>query len=436
MLSSYVKTLRNEIVSNFGIYESLDDFKFIFASKLDRDIKLNYSLVYEKMFGTKKNYEKYAAAAFKRFYGNSDGLITNAFTEILKGNFDGIKSRSPESLSVLKTLLDVIDIISNSSASNIISSVRDADSEFNKIQQVLSKLTGIFKKEEADKFKIISSIVEYFRNRGIKLFSPLINKYREISESSIDFAEAKKANKKAVDDLFKIFNDKENEYVSTIDELNGLGSSLLGRDIKKITELVHDQVSDEDIDEYTSLIVFYCRHFDSLVDLANDDLGDIIEEYSSIDDSRIIDNRKMIKSSFGDDSIISEKFVNSKEYLFACNVHGRYEDILKFIDSNKIKIFTVLLIETNAIKSLSSNKSLAFLITSLNGDLDDAIDNYGELPDLEIKNIGDDKAVYLLGTTTNNDSGREYAMIVYLSILAVTHGFDAKKLPFVQKFTM
>ena len=108
--------------------------------------------------------------------------------------------------------------------------------------------------------------------------------------------------------------------------------------------------------------------------------------------------------------------------------------IIKFIEDEGIKVFSVLMILPPAENSVKDNPSLRFLITSLSGDLDDAIDEFGKKPYLEIKKIGSSDAIQLIGTNSNTEEGKNHAMMMYLSILAVLHGFDANKLPFVQKF--
>jgi len=141
-----------------------------------------------------------------------------------------------------------------------------------------------------------------------------------------------------------------------------------------------------------------------------------------------------VESIFGDQSIVHERMLSSKEYMIAVSYLGRYEPVIKFIEDEDIKVFSVLMILPQTEKSVKDNPSLRFLITALSGDFDEAIDEFGKKPILEIKKIGSADSIQLIGTNQNTDEGKNHAMMMYLSILAVLHGFDANKLPFVQKF--
>jgi hypothetical protein len=434
MLSNYIQMLRNEIVSNFGIYEAVNEFKFIFSIKADKDLKVDFSSIYERMFGSKKNYDKYSLAALHKFYGGVDDGVKQALLAILSGDFEGVKSRNTDAIKILSILSDVVDIIERGRSKEIIESVRDAENEFNNLRVVLSKLTGAFKKEDSDKFKVITKLYSYFKNKNSSIFNPLVKKYEEIAKSEIDYNEAIKVNKNGVNSILELFNSREADYTETINELSSLSPKLFGKDVSSLKELITDQISDAEIDNYKPLISFYLQHLDSLVDLAKEDLPNIILDYSALDDNKIEETKTVIKSAFGEDSIVHERILGSKEYLFAISFAGRYEPILKFIEDNKLKVFTVLMVLPPVDPPVTSNPSLRFLITSLSGDMDDAIDEFGRKPNLDVRKLGNSDALYLIGTGSNTEAGKEHAMMIYLSTLAVIHGFDAKKLPFVQKF--
>lgn len=434
MLNNYLSTLKNEITSNFGIYDGVNDFRFIFKVKLDKPIDVNYSEIYEKMFGNRSQHTQYSIPAFAKFYGVSGEEIKTSLANVLSGDFTGIKSRDQNSLKVLKVLSSIVDIIEKEDSLRIISSVRDAESEFNNLRMVLTKLTGEFKKEDADRFKVITSIYEKFKDKPVKIFLPLVQTYSELSEKGLEYSEAKKINKKLVSKLLDIFNSNETVFVETISELQSISPKLFGKSMAQINDLLSDRVSDDEIDNYKPLISFYLQHIDSLVELAKTPLSTIVNQYTSIDDDRIQELKNNISTVFGSDVIVDERLIDAKTYMFAISYGGRYEPIIKFIEDNDIKIFTVLMILPETEIPIKDNPSLRFLITALSDDIDDAIDELGRKPSLDIKQIGQYEAIQLIGTGSNNQDGKDYAMIMYLSILAVTHGFDAKKLPFVQKF--
>jgi len=434
MLNNYTSTLKNEIVSNFGIYKGENEFKFIFTFKSSKELKVDYGAIYEKMFGSKKNYTHYSIVALNRFYGNVNDGLKKAMTDILSGNFEGVKSRDPDAIKVITVLSEIVDIIDRGNSREIISSVRDADSEFNNLKLVLNKLAGLFAKEDSDRFTVISKLYSYFKNKNSKQFNPLVKKYAEISETPTTFENATKTNKKATTALIEMFNTNEADYSATIEELLSLSPSLFGKDVSEIKELMSDQIGDAEIDNYKPLISFYAQHLDSLVDLAKEDLATIVTQYSALEDKNVASMRESTIGEFGEHSIVHERIRGSREYLFAVSFLGRYEKILKFIEDNELKVFTVLMVLPEVDPPINTNPSLAFLLTAFSEDIDEAIDEYGKKPNLDTRKLGNNTAVYLLGTASNDDKGKEHAMMTYLSILAVIHGFDATKLPFVQKF--
>jgi hypothetical protein len=434
MLNNYIKTLKNEITSNFGIYEGVNEFKFLFSIKLKDSIDINYSEIYEKMFGSRAQHLQYALPALNKFYGSAGDSIKKALSDILQGDFTGIKSRDADAIKVLKVLAEITDIIEKGDTLKIIASVRDAENEFNNLRMVLSKLTGEFKKEDADRFKVISAIYDHFKDRPVKIFNPLIQAYSTLGKDKLTYEEAIKINKKAVKKILELFNSNEAVYVETIAELNSLSPKLFGKSMAVINDLLADRVSDEDIDNYKPLLSFYFQRLDSLVELATNPISDVVNQYRSIEDKEIAEVKSKVETLFGDQSIVHERMLNSKEYMLAVSYLGRYEPIIKFIEDEGIKVFSVLMILPPAENSVKDNPSLRFLITSLSGDLDDAIDEFGKKPYLEIKKIGSSDAIQLIGTNSNTEEGKNHAMMMYLSILAVLHGFDANKLPFVQKF--
>lgn len=434
MLNNYIQTLKNEITSNFGIYEGVNEFKFLFSIKLKDAIDINYSEIYEKMFGNRAQHLQYALPALNRFYGSAGDGIKKALSDILQGDFTGIKSRDADAIKVLKVLAEITDIIEKGDTLKIIASVRDAENEFNNLRMVLSKLTGEFKKEDADRFKVISAIYDHFKDRPVKIFNPLIQAYSTLGKDKLTYEEAIKINKKAVKKILELFNSNEAVYVETIAELNSLSPKLFGKSMAVINDLLTDRVSDEEIDNYKPLITFYLQRLDSLVELAKNPIAEVVNQYLGIEDKKIEEIKAKVSETFGADSIVNERMLKSKEYLIAVSYLGRYEPIIKFIEDNEIKVFSVLMILPETEPSIKDNPSLRFLITALSGDLDDAIDEFGRKPNLEIKKVGSVDAIQLIGTGSNNEAGKDHAMMLYLAILATLHGFDANKLPFVQKF--
>lgn len=434
MLNKYIQTLKNEITSNFGIYEGVNEFKFLFSIKLKDPIDINYSEIYEKMFGNRTQHLQYALPALNKFYGSAGDGIKKALSDILQGDFTGIKSREQDSIKVLKVLSEITDIIEKGGTLQIISSVRDSESEFNDLRMILAKLTGEFKKEDADRFKVISAVYSHFKDRPAKIFTPLIREYAALGKDELTYEEASKINKKSVKKLLDIFNSNEKVYVETISELTKLSPKLFGKSMSSIYDLLSDRVSDEEIDNYKPLLSFYLQRLDSLVELATSSLAEIVNQYRSIEDKEIAEIKSKVESIFGDQSIVHERMLSSKEYMIAVSYLGRYEPVIKFIEDEDIKVFSVLMILPQTEKSVKDNPSLRFLITALSGDFDEAIDEFGKKPILEIKKIGSADSIQLIGTNQNTDEGKNHAMMMYLSILAVLHGFDANKLPFVQKF--
>jgi hypothetical protein len=434
MLNKYIQTLKNEITSNFGIYEGVNEFKFLFSIKLKDPIDINYSEIYEKMFGNRTQHLQYALPALNKFYGSAGDGIKKALSDILQGDFTGIKSREQDSIKVLKVLSEITDIIEKGGTLQIISSVRDSESEFNDLRMILAKLTGEFKKEDADRFKVISAVYSHFKDRPAKIFTPLIREYAALGKDELTYEEASKINKKSVKKLLDIFNANEKVYVETISELTKLSPKLFGKSMSSIYDLLSDRVSDEEIDNYKPLLSFYLQRLDSLVELATSSLAEIVNQYRSIEDKEIAEIKSKVESIFGDQSIVHERMLSSKEYMIAVSYLGRYEPVIKFIEDEDIKVFSVLMILPQTEKSVKDNPSLRFLITALSGDFDEAIDEFGKKPILEIKKIGSADSIQLIGTNQNTDEGKNHAMMMYLSILAVLHGFDANKLPFVQKF--
>lgn len=434
MLNNYIQTLKNEITSNFGIYEGENEFKFLFSIKLKDAIDINYGEIYEKMFGSRSQHFQYALPALNKFYGSAGENIKKALSDILQGDFNGIKSRDPDAIKVLKVLAEIADIVEKGDTLQIISSVRDAENEFNNLRMVLAKLTGEFKKEDSDRFKVISAIYDHFKDRPVKIFNPLIQAYSTLGKDKLTYEEAIKINKKTVKKILELFNANEAVYIETISELNSLSPKLFGKNMSVINDLLSDRVSDEEIDNYKPLLSFYFQRLDSLVELATNPLSDVVNQYRSIEDNEIADIKTKVENLFGGQSIVHERMLNSKEYMIAVSYLGRYEPIIKFIEEEGIKVFSVLMILPATEKNVKDNPSLRFLITSLSGDLDDAIDEFGKKPQLNIKKIGSSDAIQLIGTNSNTEEGKNHAMMMYLSILAVLHGFDANKLPFVQKF--
>lgn len=435
MLSNYLITLKNEITSNFGVYDGINEFKVLLSIKLDKSIEVNYSEIYEKLFGSRDEHAKYAIPALSRFYGSVNNEVKVALQDILNGSFDGVKSRDPNSIKVIRILSELVDIIETSQNLEIISSVRNSESEFNDLRMVLSKLTGEFKKEDSDRFKIISLLFDKFKENPVSIFKPLINLYNQLSsDRSMSYDEAMKSNKKIVRKLLDMFSENESTYVETINEIHSISPKLFGKVMNQIEDLLTDRVSDEEIDNYRPLITFYLQRLDSLVELAKNTMSEIVNSYLGIEDNRIAELKTRINSVFGADSIVHERLLNSKEYLIAISFIGRYEPIIKFIEDEDIKVFSVLMILPEIEHPVQSNPSLRFLITSLSGDVDDAIDEFGRKPNLDIKKVGSSKAIQLIGTGSNTQEGKDHAMMLYLSILATIHGFDANKLPFVQKF--
>jgi len=434
MLNKYIQTLKNEITSNFGIYEGVNEFKFLFSIKLKDPIDINYSEIYEKMFGNRTQHLQYALPALNKFYGSAGDGIKKALSDILQGDFTGIKSREQDSIKVLKVLSEITDIIEKGGTLQIISSVRDSESEFNDLRMILAKLTGEFKKEDADRFKVISAVYSHFKDRPAKIFTPLIREYAALGKDELTYEEASKINKKSVKKLLDIFNANEKVYVETISELTKLSPKLFGKSMSSIYDLLSDRVSDEEIDNYKPLLSFYLQRLDSLVELATSSLAEIVNQYRSIEDKEIAEIKSKVESIFGDQSIVHERMLSSKEYMIAVSYLGRYEPVIKFIEDEDIKVFSVLMILPQTEKSVKDNPSLRFLITALSGDFDEAIDEFGKKPILEIKKIGSADSIQLIGTNRNTDEGKNHAMMMYLSILAVLHDFDANKLPFVQKF--
>ncbi|MFA5404547.1 MAG: hypothetical protein WC358_06400 [Ignavibacteria bacterium] len=397
-------------------------------------IDINYSEIYEKMFGNRTQHLQYALPALNKFYGSAGDGIKKALSDILQGDFTGIKSREQDSIKVLKVLSEITDIIEKGGTLQIISSVRDSESEFNDLRMILAKLTGEFKKEDADRFKVISAVYSHFKDRPAKIFTPLIREYAALGKDELTYEEASKINKKSVKKLLDIFNANEKVYVETISELTKLSPKLFGKSMSSIYDLLSDRVSDEEIDNYKPLLSFYLQRLDSLVELATSSLAEIVNQYRSIEDKEIAEIKSKVESIFGDQSIVHERMLSSKEYMIAVSYLGRYEPVIKFIEDEDIKVFSVLMILPQTEKSVKDNPSLRFLITALSGDFDEAIDEFGKKPILEIKKIGSADSIQLIGTNQNTDEGKNHAMMMYLSILAVLHGFDANKLPFVQKF--
>lgn len=434
MLNNYLNILKNEITSNFGVYDGVNEFKVLFSIKTDKSIAIDYVSIYEKLFGNRGEHSKYALPALSKFYGSVNPEVTQAFSKILEGNFDGVKSRDPNAIKILKILLEIVDIIEKGETLSIISSVRNAEAEFNNLRLVLSKLTGEFKKEDADRFKVISAIYAQFKDKPVSIFKPILSEYAKISQSPVSYDEALKSNKNVAKKLLATFNANESYYVETISELRSMSPKLFSKSISEIDDLLADRVSDQEIDNYKPLITFYLQRLDSLVELAKNPIAEVVNQYLGIEDKKIEDIKAKVSEIFGADSIVNERMLNSREYLIAVSYLGRYEPIIKFIEDNDIKVFSVLMILPETEPSIKDNPSLRFLITALSGDLDDAIDEFGRKPTLEIKKVGSVDAIQLIGTGSNNEAGKDHAMMLYLAILASLHGFDANKLPFVQKF--
>lgn len=431
MLNNYMHTLWNEIVTNFGIYDGQSDFRFIFVMKSDKELGLDYPSIYERMFGDKKHSERYAVAALERFYGKTTPEVVEALRQIIAGDFSGIKNRDENAIKVLRIIAEIVNIVNMGGSRQVILSVRDAEEEFEGIRVILEKLTGAFAKEDSDRFKVISKIHEYFKTRRNKAFNSIVDLYSKLSEKEIDYKSAISKDKKLTNQLIKMFNDNESTYVEMINEFSSLGVNL---NIDSLKEALTDQVSDSEIESYKRTIQFYAKHLDALVELAKYDLNSIATDYAAIDDDSITQMKESVKSTFGEGSLIQEKLVGSNSYMYVVSIRGRYEPILKFIDEHEIRVFTLLMLVPKVENPITSSPSLRFLITSLCDDVDTAIDEFGKKPSIEVKRIGDENAVYLIGTQQNDKKGRENALALYLSMLAVEHGFDAKKLPFVQKF--
>lgn len=431
MLNNYMHTLWNEIVTNFGIYDGQSDFRFIFVMKSDKELGLDYPSIYERMFGDKKHSERYAVAALERFYGKTTPEVVEALRQIIAGDFSGIKNRDENAIKVLRIIAEIVNIVNMGGSRQVILSVRDAEEEFEGIRVILEKLTGAFAKEDSDRFKVISKIHEYFKTRRNKAFNSIVDLYSKLSEKEIDYKSAISKDKKLTNQLIKMFNDNESTYVEMINEFSSLGVNL---NIDSLKEALTDQVSDSEIESYKRTIQFYAKHLDALVELAKYDLNSIATDYAAIDDDSITQMKDSVKSSFGEGSLIQEKLLGSNEYMYVVSIRGRYEPILKFIDEHSIRVFTLLMLVPEVENPITSSPSLRFLITSLCDDVDTAIDEFGKKPSIEVKRVGEENAVYLIGTQQNDKKGRENALALYLSMLAVEHGFDAKKLPFVQKF--
>jgi hypothetical protein len=117
--------------------------------------------------------------------------------------------------------------------------------------------------------------------------------------------------------------------------------------------------------------------------------------------------------------------------MLAVHCNDRLEDIIDYLKKHEISSYQVFMVLNDTERQVLKNPSLGFLIEALEGDLDDALDNFGAPASLSVLAYDDESDVRIYGSTDKDDKS---AKITYLSILACLNGFDAKKLPFVQKF--
>jgi uncharacterized protein YdiU (UPF0061 family) len=433
MINEYYKILNNELTSNFSLFEAKSNFAISMVLKSDSNFKIDYAEIYQKMFYSNKNSERTSKIALDAIYGNPSESMISVMNKLIKGDLGPLKERDVDANTLLRILLELIDSVTVSDTKEVLSSVRDTDLEFSSLKKVIQLLTGIFSKEDSDRFDVISKIYKYFKSKGISVFKKLIEKYDSLLDGSNDeltYESANKKNKKLVAELISIFNENESNYAEVISELSSIKSSKFAG-IGAIDDALSNRISDDAIEEYRDVITFCFKHLNELLELRNHDIEELASKYEAIVDKKIEKLIESTKTRFGNDSIKWEKLYRLNVYMLAVHCNGRLEDIIDYLKKHEISSYQVFMVLNDTERQVLKNPSLGFLIEALEGDLDDALDNFGAPASLSVLAYDDESDVRIYGSTDKDDKS---AKITYLSILACLNGFDAKKLPFVQKF--
>lgn len=431
MLNQYNNVLKNEILSKLSVIQSDGHFKVVCTVTLDKPVKLNYGEIYEKMFATRGKTFPYVLASLSSYYGNLNQESTKQLELIINGDFEGVKSRNEEAIKLLKYLLNICEVLETQEGFSIISNVRSADEEFKLLRLILQKFLGVFKKEDSDRFHVISKIYEHFKDRQVRLFNPLIQLYNELGRDVSDYKTAIKVNKKLTNKIISTFNDNEARYIEVLKELASTNSKLFGDKLLVLLDLLEDKISDDDIDKCKHLLSFYFNKLDRFIELIDSDFYDICTKYSTVDDD-ILDNiRLSISQNLVDGKIIQEKLVKSNQYFIVFECNGGYENVYNFIRDNGISSYSILMKITSS--EILKNKSTSFLVNALYVDIDEAVDNYNTALPIESIEINQEHYIKLIDSKASDEESQKKAMVVYTSVLLVENGFELSKLPFLQK---
>lgn len=452
MLSNYNAILRNELTSNFKIYDAKHRFLVIFGVSTGDPIKVDAKDIYERLFTSSKNNIESALHAIIKVKGSSYATseIYAALEKLFSGDFSGIQSRDPETIKIINILSQLIQSVESSDSVEVLTAVRNSASEISKLRTFLMKLTGDYKKQEADKFEVISKLYDYFKTRNSKPFADLFNLYDSLVKKStgnltrdpkfgskvepLDYKSANRISKKTTEAILKLFDTKESYYTEIVKEIAEISPSLFGAELNSLNDILNNKISTEQLEEIKHLIRFYLHNLNALLILSNNDLGELGIKYDAIDDSFVDSFKEKVAATFGEDSLVHKDIKGSSQYVIGISCTSDYETILDFLKNDEIREFSVYMIFSEDKYRSLDQKAIGFLEKALEGDLDDALDSYGVKPALTTSSFPEGMGVKLLGTNARDEEGIKHSKIIYYSIVAVEMGFTPNNLSFFQKF--
>jgi len=452
MLSNYNAMLRNELTSNFKIYDARHKFMVIFGISTGHPIKVDAKDIYERLFSSSKNNLESASHAIMKVKGGSyvTSEMFNVLEELLKGDFKTIQSRDPNSIKIINVLSHLIQAVESSDSIEVLTAVRNSASEISKLRTFLMKLVGDYTKQDADKFEVVSKMYDYFKTRNSKPFADLFNLYDTLVKKSpetltrdskfgskveqLDYKSANKISKKTTEAIIKLFNSKESYYTEIVQEIAEISPSLFGNEINSLNDILNNKISTEQLNEIKPLIRFYLHNLNALQILASNELSELGIKYDTVDDSFVDAFKEKVTSAFGASSLIHNDIKGSSKYVIGITCETDYDTILDFLKNDEIKEFSVYMIFPSDKYATLDQKAIGFLEKALEGDLDEALDSYGTKADITTSSLLEGTGVKLLGTNGNDEEGIKHSKILYYSIVAVEMGFNPNNLAFFQKF--